>query len=254
MIGVIMKVDKRYICLIDTESTQPCEANGNQSHVFDFAYMVFEKNAPFTVVEQQGFILSDYCKEPLFNHSNKDFFNSKNLYARTEKYRQFLRDGKMERPSLIMKPYTRELISVAGLNGLLMQIACKYKPTLMAYNLAFDRSLCLQSGIAVSKLFQDQKCLMSHAIQVFMRRKGFIRYCLKNGLVSPKNFLQYKAETIGGYLNIQGHEPHCALEDLIFWEFEIYKVIARQKKRLNDNYQLNWHSISLANVYNFLHG
>jgi hypothetical protein len=237
-----MKKANKYFLLLDCESTQPCEANNRQSHVFDFAYLLIRKS-DFAIIEQGAYILRDFCNEPLFYSSSdkNGIWSKKALPDRTEKYRQMLRTGQ------------RELITVPQLNAVLMMINCNYSPVLMAYNLSFDYSLGLNSGL-VLRFFKEKQCLMKMAIQIYLKRRGYWVFCLRNNLLSEKNFLRFSAQAIGGYLGIQGNEPHTALEDLLEWEYPILCNVLRQHKKHDPNFKLDWQSLSLPFVYNQLHG
>lgn len=235
------KMNKRYVLIFDCETTQ-------SGKIFDAAYIVLEKNAPFREVERFACILSDYCKEPLFSLNGKtggdNHFSTASLQKRTQAYRDMLKDGR------------RVLCTKEHLNARLGMLHAKYNhPTFYAYNAKFDWQCLKNSGIAVDNIFKEKRCLMESAVRLLLPRSSFHRFALQNGSFTAKNFLSFSAEKVHQYItgNPDFKEAHTALEDCKI-EADIYRYLARQKaKSVPMGVRIDWQSISLANVYNNLH-
>lgn len=225
-----------HIFLYDTESTM-------NRHVFDFAYLLVKKS-DFSIVDRGAFILRDFCKEKLFYNTESGFFGQKNLNIRTQKYRDMIKAG------------TRKLITVPELNARLAMIQANYKPVPCAYNIAFDKSLSKNSGIRVDLFSSPELDIMKESIKIFLARKGYWRFCLKNNLFSAKNYIKFSAESIGQYLmdKPDAIEPHTALEDLTDWEYLILCTVLRQKKKLREYKPLIWDDLLISSGYKVLHG
>ena len=143
------------------------------------------------------------------------------------------------------------IASVAGINSWLAKAKAQYNPILTAYNLPFDLGKCANTNIDLT-LFDRHFCLMAVAQNTALKDKNFLQFCLDNHFFGNRTGLgnmifQMKAETLGNYINgTLDHEPHTALEDVIFWEIAILRWVFKKysvRKVMNER----WSSVSWQN-------
>ena len=114
--------------------------------------------------------------------------------------------------------------------------------TICAYNCSFDRQAlnnliryCTKSKYRYFFPFgTTYNCIWSMACQLLLARKSYIKFALKNGMVSPSGNLQTSAEATYRYLTKQANfdEAHTGLEDVLI-ETEIMAMCYRQKKKMD---------------------
>lgn len=235
---------KNYFLLVDTETTQ------NQK-VADFGAVICDRKGNIynqCAVMVDG-IYTDKESNPLFFDSNAApdaLWSKDSADLRYIKYDGMVKEG------------SRMIASIAGINSWLAKAKAQYNPILTAYNLPFDLDKCLNTNIDLS-LFDRNFCLMAVAQNMVLKDKGFLQFCLDNHFFGNRTNLgnmvfQMKAETLGNYF--QGtldHEPHTALEDVIFWELPILKKVFQKysvKKILSENWAgVAWQNRQVKDFY-----
>ena len=202
---------KKFFLTVDTETTQT-------NMVADFGAVVSDKagNIHHEIGVLTGDFFSDRESHPLFHiyGDANDVFSKASLPARYERYEQMLQDGR------------RMLASVAAINRWLTKVRIKYNPTLTAYNLAFDRDKCNNSGIDLS-IFDPSFCLWYASATKWGHRKDFLQFTLDNHFFGNRTKtghmgVQTKADRVAKYLFPHlPDEPHTALEDARDYEVPI---------------------------------
>jgi hypothetical protein len=217
---------KQYFAILDTETTIA-------DTVADFAIVICDR---------QGKIYNQ-CAVLLKNHFDAfDLFYDKNVkglwsfeYAQTKKvkYNEMLNSG------------SRMLASVSAINNWINQAIGKYDPILTAYNLAFDKSKCANTGIILDG-FSENFCLWQAAVGNICNSKKFKQFCLENhAFNTPTEYgnmtFKTNAEVVCGF--IQGEfvtEPHTALEDARDFELPILREILKKKNWKQKVTPYNW--------------
>lgn len=79
-------------------------------------------------------------------------------------------------------------------------------------------------------------CIWHMACQVICTQKGYVKFCLDNGFVSPKGNIKTSAETVYAFLtrNEQFEEQHTGLQDVLI-ETEIMKECFKKHKKMKMN-------------------
>ena len=228
---------KDYFLLVDTETTQ------NQK-VADFSAVICDRKG--NVVNQCAIMVDGIYTD---KENNPLFFDSKApsdaLWSKDSADKRYAIYDDM------VKNGQRMIASVQGINNWLYRAKAKYNPILTAYNLPFDLGKSLNTGIDFT-MFERKFCLMAVAQNLALQDKKFLTFCLDNHLFGNRTQLgnmvfQMKAETLGNYINgTLDHEPHTALEDVIYWEIPILRWVFRKlsvKKVMNTT----WSSVSWQN-------
>jgi hypothetical protein len=194
---------KKFFLILDTETTQT-------GKVADFGAVITDKQG--IIHHEAGVLIGDFFSDrenhPLFHiyGDKNDVFSKASLPARYERYEQMLQNGE------------RVLASKAAVNRWLVKARLKYNPILTAYNLAFDREKCANSGIDLS-LFEQQFCLWHAAVAKFGKTRAFREFVLNNHHFGNRTkhgnmTMRTNAEAMAAF--ITGNpltEPHTALED-----------------------------------------
>lgn len=213
---------KKFFLILDTETTQT-------DKVADFGAVICDKQG--NIHAQAGVLVRDFYLEkdshPLFHTKDADpLWGKVNLPRRYAEYDRMIENG------------SRMLATVAAVNRWLAQAAVKYAPTLTAYNLAFDKGKCSNSGIDLS-LFADSFCLWHASAQKWGHSKAYRKFILDTVGFNPptsKGNMSYftNAEAMARF--VLGNpdlpnEPHTALEDALHYELPILqKLVATTPK------------------------
>jgi hypothetical protein len=226
---------KQYFAILDTETTIA-------DTVADFAIIIVDRNGK--IYNQCAVLINNE-----FNN-NELFFdkNAKGLwsldYAKQKKadYIKMLDSG------------LRVLASVNAVNRWINQAIGKYNPTLTAYNLAFDKSKCLNTGIDLSG-FNSEFCLWQAAIGNICYKKSFKQFCLDNHAfnnVTEFGNMTFKtnAEIVCGFINGEFKtEPHTALEDAKDFELPILIQILKKRDWKDNILPYNWREFQTKNHF-----
>ena len=217
---------KQFFAILDTETTI-------SDTVADFAIIIVDREGK--IHNQCAVLVSGhYGNFELFHDKNaNDIWGYAGLEKRKANYNQMLDSG------------SRMIASVSAINRWINQAIGKYNPILTAYNLAFDKSKCLNTGIDLSG-FTDSFCLWSAAVGNICNKKDFRQFALQNHAFNKVTqygnmTFQTNAEIVCGY--IQGEfvkEPHTALEDARDFELPILQAIVKKRNWRDNIKPYNW--------------
>lgn len=226
---------KQYFLILDTETTMA-------DTVADFGALVCDREGK--VYNQCAVLVADhYGKHELFHdkHAN-DIWGYGGLEKRKAAYRTMLDSG------------SRMVASVNAINKWLQLAIGKYNPELTAYNLAFDKNKCENTGIDLSG-FSNSFCLWQAAVGNICNSKQYKRFVLENhgfnkptsnGNMSMKTTAEMVAGFIGGEFKV---EPHTALEDARDFELPILREILKKKAWREKITPYNWRDFQVNNHY-----
>ncbi len=210
---------KQFFAILDTETTIA-------DTVADFAIIIVDRSG--VIHNQCAVMVKDQfdTTELFYDKNAKGIWSLEYAKQKREKYNAMLNNG------------SRMLASVSAINTWIAKAVGKYNPILTAYNLAFDKSKCANTGINLD--FADSFCLWGAAVGNICNTKKFRQFAIENHAfnnVTEKGNMTFKtnAEVVCGYL--QGSiidEPHTALEDARDFELPILSHIIK-KKNWRDN-------------------
>lgn len=209
---------KKYFIIIDTETTQT-------DKVADLGIVVCDKQG--NIVYEVGVMVAEwFCdreKHPLFHVFGDagDVFSKASLPRRYADYDAMIKDGR------------RMVASVAAINHLLIKIRLQYNPVLTAYNIAFDKDKCANSGIDLT-IFETSFCLWHAAAEKWGHTKAYRQFVLENWFFGNKTKtghvgIQTKADVMAKFLlgaSLED-EPHTALEDARDYERPILAALVK---------------------------
>ena len=227
---------KQFFAILDTETTI-------SDTVADFAIIIVDREGK---IHNQCAVLVNghFGNFELFHDKNaNDIWGYSGLEKRKANYNNMLDNG------------SRMVASVSAINKWINQAIGKYNPTLTAYNLAFDKSKCANTGIDLSG-FADSFCLWSASVGNICNKKDYRNFALQNHAFNKVTqngnmTFQTNAEIVCGY--IQGEfikEPHTALEDARDFELPILKAIIKKRNWRDNIKSYNWKDFQVKD--NFL--
>jgi hypothetical protein len=226
---------KNHFLIVDTETTQ-------DSLVADFAAVIVDKHG--NIVTQCAIlvngIFTDMEQHPLFHSfgDSNDIWSKAGLPARYARYNKMVEAG------------SRMVATPAAINRWLDKAAAQYAPILTAYNLAFDREKCGNTGIDLTQ-FPRSFCLWQAAYTEWAHTKKYREAALalhafnaptKHGNMSYKTNAETIARFCTGNLSLED-EPHTALEDIVYYELPILvKLLKKRSARwlLESPRAYNW--------------
>ena len=205
---------KQYFMVIDTETT-------SDDKVYDFAAVICDRNGK--IVKSCAVIVGESADKDLFYDANAKGIWSKQFAAeKKNKYNEMLISG------------SRMLASVNAINRWLEKARGEFDPIITAYNIAFDRSKCANTGIDLS-IFSNSFCLWHLSCAVYAKTKAYRAFILENHYFNNRTAkgnmtIKSNAEVMAHYITgAYAEEPHMALEDII--DFELPCLVACLKKR-----------------------
>lgn len=211
---------KQFFVILDTETTMA-------DTVADFAMIVVDREGK--IYNQCAVLVNGHYNnfELFHDKAANDIWGYSGLEKRKNNYVTMLDNG------------TRMLASVNAINKWINQVIGKYNPSLTAYNLAFDKSKCLNTGIDLSG-FNSEFCLWQAAVGNICNKKDFRQFALDNHAFNKVTqhgnmTFQTNAEIVCGFINGEFiKEPHTALEDAKDFELPILTTILK-KRNWKDN-------------------
>lgn len=217
---------KQFFAILDTETTI-------NNTVADFAIIIVDRAG---IIHNQCAVLVNghYGTFELFHDKTaNDIWGYAGLEKRKAKYLEMLNSG------------NRMLASVNAINKWINQAIGKYNPELTAYNLAFDKDKCANTGIDLSG-FKSEFCLWQSAIGNICNKKQYKQFVLDNhGFTNKTKFgnmtVKTNAEIVAGF--ISGNvidEPHTALEDARDFEKPILTQILKKRDWRDNITPYNW--------------
>jgi len=226
---------KQFFAILDTETTM-------QDTVADFAIII---------VDRSGKIYNSCAVLVAGHYGNFDLFHDKaatdiwgysGLEKRKAAYIKMLDSG------------TRMVASVNAINKWINQAIGKYNPVLTAYNIAFDKSKCLNTGIDLSG-FNSEFCLWEAAVGNICNKKDYRNFVLENHAFNKTTAqgnmtFQTNAEIVCGFIKGQFiKEPHTALEDARDFELPILQAIIKKRNWKDNIKPYNWRDFQTKNWF-----
>lgn len=208
---------KKFFLTIDTETTQTGKVADFGAVISDKAGTVYQEIGVLT-----GNFFSDKENHPLFHiyGDANDVFSKASLPARYANYETMLQDGR------------RMLASIAAINRWLIKARLKYNPVMTAYNIAFDKDKCDNSGIDLT-IFDKSFCLWYASVAKWGQTKAYKQFCLDNHFFGNRTKtghmgMQTKADRVAKFLFPHlPDEPHTALEDARDYEVPILTALVK---------------------------
>ena len=226
---------KQHYLIVDTETTIT-------DKVVDFGAVVCDRNG--NIANQCAVMVqSVFGVDTLFY--NKD---SAGIWAQASISRR------MDNYNLMLQNGARMLASIHAINRWLDKVNTKYSPELTAYNLAFDKSKCANTGIDLS-MFSKQFCLWSASVGNICNTKDYRQWVLQNHRFNnrtEKGNMTYSttAECVTGYLRGEfTDEPHTALEDIIGYELPTLVHILKKRDWRKKLIAYDWNKHQLKDYY-----
>lgn len=228
-------MSKEYYLIVDTETTI-------RDTVYDFGAIVCDRKG--NIVASCGVIVAEEMQTELFyDPQNNGIWGKKAAIARKAKYDDMISEG------------SRLAASVAAINRWLEKANAQFKPMLTAYNLAFDRTKCANTGIDLT-MFSQSFCLWHLAATIHGASKAFKRFALENHYFG--NRTKFGNMTITTNAEIMAHyvsgafveEPHTAKEDAQFFEMPILLSLVNRKgwkKQMHKAY--NWKNFQVKDHF-----
>ncbi len=180
--------------------------------------------------------------ELFYDRNNAGIWSQASVTRRMDNYNNMLTNG------------TRMLASVNAINRWLEKAAGKYNPELTAYNLAFDKSKCQNTGIDLN-MFTNSFCLWAASVGNICNTKAYRKFVLDNHLfnkVTEKGNMTFSttAEAVTGYLSGQmTDEPHTSLEDIIGYELPTLVHIMKKRGWKEKITPYSWHDFQVKNNF-----
>ena len=217
---------KQFFAILDTETTI-------NDTVADFAVIIVDREGK--IFNSCAVLLRDHFDKMELFHDKKanDIWGYAGLEKRKARYDAMLDSG------------TRMLASTNAVNRWINQAIGKYDPVLTAYNLAFDKAKCLNTGIDLSG-FSSEFCLWQAAIGNICNRRQFKQFALDNhafNAVTQHGNMTFKtnAEIVCGFISGEFvEEPHTALEDARDFELPILQAILKRRDWRENIKPYNW--------------
>jgi hypothetical protein len=226
---------KQFFAIVDTETTI-------NDTVADFAIIIVDRNGE--IFNQCAILVRDHfdAMDLFYDKTNTGLWSRSGMEKRKANYMQMLDSG------------SRQLASVNAVNRWINQAIGKYNPTLTAYNIAFDKSKCANTGIDLTG-FSNEFCLWGAAVGNICNRKQFRQFALDNHAFNSPTIhgnmtFQTNAEIVAAFVN--GNfvkEPHTALEDARDFELPILRSIIRKKDWQSKIQPYNWKSFQVKDHY-----
>ncbi len=226
---------KQFFAILDTETTM-------QDTVADFAIIICDREGK--IYNQCAVMVhGHYGNYELFHDkAANDIWGYGGLEKRKNNYVAMLNDG------------SRTLASVNAINKWINQAIGKYNPQLTAYNLAFDKSKCANTGIDLSG-FTSSFCLWQAAVGSICNTKLFRGFALENHAFNKVTgagnmTFQTNAEIVCGF--VKGafeKEPHTSLEDARDFEMPILCEILKKRNWKEKTTPYNWRAFQVKDHF-----
>jgi hypothetical protein len=226
---------KQFFAILDTETTMA-------DTVADFAIIIVDREGK--IYNQCAVLVAGhYGTHELFHDkAANDIWGYGGLEKRKSNYVNMLESG------------TRMVASVNAINKWINQAIGKYNPQLTAYNLAFDKSKCANTGIDLSG-FSSEFCLWSASVGNICNKKDYRQFALDNHAFNKPTqhgnmTFQTNAEIVCGFINGEFvKEPHTALEDARDFELPILKAILKKRNWRDNVKPYSWRDFQTKNWF-----
>lgn len=226
---------KQFFLIADTETSIT-------DKVVDFGAVVCDRHG--VIVNQCAVLLTGvFGVDQLFYDKNATgIWAQASLQRRTDNYHAMMASG------------ARMMASAAAVNRWLEKVNERYSPTLTAYNLAFDRSKCVNTGIDLN-IFKDSFCLWAAAVGNICNTKGYRQFILENHLFNARTgkgnmTFSTTAEAVTGFLSgNMTDEPHTSIEDVIGYEMPTLVHILKKKNWREKVTAYGWNAHQVKNHF-----
>lgn len=226
---------KQFFAILDTETTK-------NDTVADIGIVICDRKG--NIAAQMAVLIKGHFDEMelFYNPADTGFWGKVAAQNRKKAYIEQLNNG------------ARMLASVNAVNNWVAKAIGKYNPELTAYNLAFDRSKCLNTGIDLTG-FKNSFCLWSAAVGNICHTKAYRQFVIENHLfnnTTEKGNMTYStnAESVAGYLSGEMvKEPHTAIEDAIYFELPILKHILTKRNWRKKIQAYDWNQFQVRNHF-----
>ena len=224
---------KKYYLVVDVETAN----STNQALTYDIGFSVCDKKG--NVYESKSFAISDIFFDEKKIYNNYELMDSAYYANKLPQYYEGMRSGAWKVVSLfVARQEIHRLMAEYNIN-----VVC-------AYNCNFDKNALNTTLRYISKskirwffpYGTEFYCIWNMACQTICKQKGYLRFCLKNGLYSESGNMKTSAETVWAYMtqNPNFEEKHTGLEDVKI-EVQIFaKCIAQHKKMDKGINRLCW--------------
>jgi len=213
---------KQYFAILDTETTVA-------DTVADIGIVIVDRKG--NIHNQMAVLVNGhYGTHELFHDPKKnDIWGYEGLNRRKTAYTNMLESG------------ARMVASVSAINAWIKKALAVYNPTLTAYNLAFDVSKCLNTGIDLNG-FDSRFCLWQAAVG---NNHRFNTPTSKGNMTFQTN-----AEVVCGYITgTLIDEPHTAIEDAINFELPILTHILKKRNWKDNITPYDWNKFQVRNHF-----
>lgn len=230
-------MDKRrkYFLVVDVETANSTE----QALTYDIGFSVCDKQG--RVYESRSYAISDifFDEKKIFN--NRELMDSAYYKEKLPQYFDGMRSGAWKvAPLLAVRKEIHQLMREYNIN-----VVC-------AYNCYFDKNALNITLRYITKSSlrwffpydTEFYCIWNMACQTICKQKGFLRFCLENGLYSKSGNCKTSAEVVYAYMtqNANFEEQHTGLEDVKI-EVQIMARCFRQHKKMDKGInRLCWRS------------
>ena len=237
-----------YFLIIDTETTMT-------QKVADFgAVVVNRKGKIMTQCAVLTFDIYNNPDHPLFhNEKSSDLWKMSRLAERYADYNTMLENGQ------------RQLSAVSAINRWLEKVERTYNPYMTAYNLAFDKDKCYNTGIDLERFRKKEFCLWYACVEKWAYTKKYRQFILASNFFKnstppseryPLGNLSYptNAEVMTRFIKNNAlfeDEPHTALEDVLYYELPLLLklVNSTDKKKWKKPKSFNWQKVQVKDWY-----
>lgn len=226
---------KQFFAIVDTETTMI-------DTVADLGIIICDREG---VIYNQCAVLvaGHYGTHELFNDkAANDIWGYAGLEKRKAAYAEMLHSG------------VRMVASVNAVNKWIQQAIGKYDPEVTAYNLAFDKDKCKNTGIDIAG-FKGSFCLWQAAVGNICDKKAFKQFALENHAFNKPTqqgnmTVKTNAEIVAGFISGEfKEEPHTALEDARDFELPILREILRRKGWRDKITPYNWRAFQVKDHF-----
>lgn len=196
-----MSRNKEYFLVIDTETANTIE----QPFCYDIGYAICDRKG--NIYEEKSFVVAEIFLDM------RDVMTSAYYAEKIPQYWDGIKEG------------SRKVTSIFNIRDEIKRDMKKYRiKRVGAYNMNFDKRAlnntiryCSKSRVRWFFPFgTDYFCIWNMACQVILNKATYIKFALKNGLVSEKDNISTSAESCYKFLKqqIDFVESHTGLEDV----------------------------------------
>ena len=212
---------KHYYMVVDVETANDTE----YPLVYDFGYAVTDRQG--TIYEKGSFINRDVF------FGMADIMRSAYYANKVPTYLTEIYEGK------------HEVLSLYEIRKKVLEVFARYDiKAVLAYNASFDyRALNITERYETKSKYRyffpygvEIWDIWNFACNTICMQKGYAKFCLENGLVSPSGNISTSAESVYAYItkNAEFAEEHKGLADVLIETAILAKCYATHKKAVRE--------------------